>query len=450
MSRQPILAFGGAPRRANRGDGASAPLKTLLSETVGGADLPVQWRLWEDRDRIGPPDAPVKVAIRSRDALVRMLQRPGQLGLARAYVAGDLDVEGDLVEALHILSGLKGTRLSTRQWLEAARIVGPAGLVPKAPPPEEVRLHGPVHSIRRDGAAIAHHYDLSNDFYALVLGPSMTYSCACWEDPGYTLEEAQEAKHRLVATKLGVGEGERLLDVGCGWGAMVEHAVTRRGATAVGVTISARQREWAARRLRDAGERAEIRQQDYRLIDDGPYDAICSIGMSEHVGEANLPGYFSRLYSLLRPGGRLLNHAISAIPAGRVPADWPSPVPLPRRRPAAGFAPASFTSRYIFPDGELVEVGSVVSAMQRAGFEVRHVETLREHYGLTLRRWLSNLEGNWHQAVAIVGQRRARAWKLYLAGSAFGFDTARVGVHQVLAVRPDGGRSGMPLRPSFT
>lgn len=428
-------------------------LGRLLDEVLGGR-LELAVRTWEGV-RLGPADVPATLVVRSRDALVRALQHPGQLGLARAFVTGALDVEGDLVEALHRAGSLDGVRPTAAQWAELGRLAGPGLLWPRRPPPEETRLQGRRHSVRRDRRAVAHHYDVSNDFYRLFLGPSMTYSCARWSSTGDTLEAAQAAKHELVARKLALADGDRLLDVGCGWGAMLEHASAHHGARGVGVTLSERQRSWAAKRMAEAGADMEVRAQDYRLVEDGPFDAISSIGMSEHVGEANLPGYFTKLFGLLRPGGRLLNHAISAVPAARRRGEWPTPVALPAalRRPraatGAGFAADSFVSRYIFPDGELVEVGAVVSAMQRAGFEVRHVESLREHYGLTLRRWLANLEERWADAVATVGERRCRAWRLYLAGSAWSFETGRIAVHQVLGVRPDGGRSGMPLRPDY-
>ena len=226
----------------------------------------------------------------------------------------------------------------------------------------------------------------------------------------------------------------RLLDVGCGWGGMVLHAAEHHGVRAVGVTVSARQADLAGKRVAEAGlaDRVEIRLQDYRDVTDGPYDAISSIGMFEHVGLASLRVYLQRLYGLLRPQGRLLNHAIA-----RPPGDRPR------------FARASFIDRYVFPDGELHEVGEVVSAMQRERFEVRHVESLREHYALTLRRWVANLEGGWDEAVAEAGIARARIWRLYMAASALNFEAGRTQVHQVLAVRADGGRSDMPLRPSF-
>jgi cyclopropane-fatty-acyl-phospholipid synthase len=372
------------------------------------------------------------IVLRSPDALRRITTAPGELGFARAYVAGDLDIEGDVYEALELLEQRRALSHLFRELVPVARALGIAALRPLPPPPEEARLRGPRHSKTRDAAAIAHHYDVSNRFYRLVLGPSLTYSCALFADPAATLEEAQEAKHALVARKLGLGEGMRLLDVGCGWGSMLVHAAERYGVSGVGVTISHRQAELARERVREAGlaDRIEIRLADYRDIADGPYDAISSIGMFEHVGLSQLDLYFRRLHGLLRPGGRLLNHGIGRPPRRR-------PV-LPRR---------TFVNRYVFPDGELHEVGTVVSRIQAAGFEVRHLESLREHYALTLRRWVGNLEDSWDEAVAEAGSARARIWRLYMAGSALGFEAGRLQVHQVLAVRPDRGMSGMPLRP---
>ena len=226
-------------------------------------------------------------------------------------------------------------------------------------------MHGRRHSPDRDSAAIAHHYDVSNDFYAIVLGPSMTYSCAVWPTPETTLEEAQAAKHDLICRKLGLRPGMRLLDVGCGWGSLAIHAARHYGVNAVGVTLSRRQAEYAIDAVKEArvDDQVEIRVQDYRDVHDGPFDAISSIGMFEHVGVARLDEYFSCLYSLVRPQGRLLNHGISRTPGRR-----------------SRFGRRSFIDRYVFPDGELHEIGSVVSRVQRAGFEVRHVENLREHY----------------------------------------------------------------------
>jgi cyclopropane-fatty-acyl-phospholipid synthase len=381
---------------------------------------------------LGPEDARARLVVRSPDALRRIVTAPGELGFARAYVAGEIDLEGDIYSALPALLKLPSVQHLARLWLTAVRMVGPHGLRPLPTPPEEAQLRGRRHTRRRDAAAISHHYDVSNAFYRLVLGPSLTYSCAVYEHTDATLEEAQAAKHELVCEKLGLQKGMRLLDVGCGWGSLLLHAAERHGVHGVGVTISARQAELARERVGEAGlaDRIDIRLADYRDVRDGPFDAISSIGMFEHVGLSRLGVYFARLRGLLRPGGRLLNHGIARLPGRRPPI---------RRN--------TFVSRYVFPDGELHEVGAVVSAIQRAGFEVRHTENLREHYALTLRAWVRNLETNWDAAVAEVGMPRARIWRLYMAGSALGFEAGRLQVHQALAVRPDGGRSGMPITP---
>ncbi len=320
---------------------------------------------------------------------------------------------------------LEDLHITPAQVLAGLRIIGLRDLKPLAPPPEEARLHGVRHSKERDAAAIAHHYDVSNDFYATVLGPSMTYSCAVWTDTTTTLEEAQSNKYELVCQKLGLEPRMRLLDIGCGWGGMVLHAAQHHGVRAVGVTLSRRQAELAAKRVADAGltDRVEIRCLDYRDIDDGPYDAISSIGMFEHVGWTQLGEYFSRCFDLLAPGGRFLNHGIS-----EPPFVFPNRVARVTSELRARFGRGlghDFFNRYIFPDGELHEVGLVVSAIQRAGFEARHVESLREHYALTLRRWVQNLDDGWDAAVEEAGEARARVWRLYLAASAVGFESNR-------------------------
>ncbi|MDQ1448030.1 MAG: cyclopropane-fatty-acyl-phospholipid synthase, partial [Actinomycetota bacterium] len=283
----------------NRNFGLAAAIGRLL-----GGEPPVAVECY-DGSRIGPADSASKLVVRSPLALRYVLTAPGELGFARAYVSGELDVEGDIFEVLALRDNLPDVKLGATEWIDLARLAGAAGLRPLPPPPEEARLHGRRHSKERDAAAIAHHYDVSNDFYRLVLGPSMTYSCAVWSSPDGTLEDAQAAKHELVSRKLGLEPGMRLLDVGCGWGSMVIHAAKEHGVRAVVVTLSQRQADWARRAAHDAGlgDQVEIRLQDYRDIHDGPFDAISSIGMFEHVGLSQLERYFDQLYALLVPEG---------------------------------------------------------------------------------------------------------------------------------------------------
>jgi cyclopropane-fatty-acyl-phospholipid synthase len=399
-----------------------------------GTDIPVPLECY-DGSRLGPSAGSTRIVVRSPKALRYVLTGLGELGFARAYVAGELDVEGDIFEALTLRDNLPDVKVTPREWLLLARAAGVDGLRPLPPPPEEIRQRGRRHSKERDAAAIAHHYDVSNDFYRIVLGSSMTYSCAVFAGPDTTLEAAQAAKYELVSRKLALRPGMRLLDVGCGWGGMVMHAAREHGVSAVGVTLSTRQAEWARAAAREAGlaDRVEIRVQDYRDIVDGPFDAISSIGMFEHVGAAKLDEYFTRLYTLLAPGGRLLNHGIARRPG-----------------PSPAFARRGFIDRYVFPDGELHEVGSVVSRIQMAGFEARNVEGLREHYAQTLRHWVANLEAHWDEAVSLVGVGRARVWRLYMAASAINFDAGRTNIYQVLAVKEHAdGRSDMPRRPDW-
>ncbi len=409
-----------------------------LVSGVLGPDLPIGLQAY-DGSRAGPEHPPATLVVRSPDAVRRLVTAPGDLGFGRAYVAGDIDIEGDLFAALELRSRVSGSHLSREQWLQALRLASASGFRRVPVPKEEARLRGRRHSPARDAAAIAHHYDVSNDFYRIVLGPSMTYSCAVWSSPDVGLEAAQAAKYELICRKLALAPGMRLLDVGCGWGGMAMHAAQHHGVRAVGVTVSRRQAELAEKRVAEAGlsDKVEIRLQDYRDVRDGPYDAISSIGMFEHVGLSQLESYFDGLFALLTPEGRLLNHGISR-PAA------------PKGRTRSRFKKLSFIDRYVFPDGELHEVGSVVSAVQRRGFEVRHVESLREHYALTLRAWVRNLEADWDRAVAIAGPGRARVWRLYMAACAVTFEDGGNQIHQILAVKPNGGASGMPLRPSFT
>ncbi|MEV7088352.1 cyclopropane-fatty-acyl-phospholipid synthase family protein [Streptomyces sp. NPDC093085] len=436
---------------------ADAALRlTTLAHELLGAPLPVRIRAW-DGSEAGPPGAPTLV-IRHRRALRRLLWKPGELGLARAWVAGEIDVDGDLYAALEQLAGLiwehgpeTGEKAAAHPVLDPRLRAAARGLVeiagpwpPPAPPAEEIRRRrGPVHTKRRDKQAISHHYDVGNDFYALVLGPSMVYSCAYWDEgregplgrpgEGFTLEDAQRDKLDLICRKLALQEGDRLLDVGCGWGSMAIHAARGYGARVTGVTLSREQAAFARKRIAEEGltDRIEIRVQDYRDVRDGPYDAISSIGMAEHVGAVRYREYADDLFALLRPGGRLLNHQIA-------------------RRPEPDeehYRVDDFIDAYVFPDGELAPLGRTVSTLEEAGFEARDVESIREHYALTLRRWVANLEEHWAEAVRATSAGRARVWRLYMAASALSFERNRIGVNQILAVRPrESGGSGMPLR----
>ena len=439
----PIL--GGAVNDVgSSGRAAADVLGPLIGRALGGGELPFRVRFW-DGSVIGPNTAPVTLVLMRRRALRRLLWAPDEIGLARAYVTGDLQVEGDLFVALGTVMELirPGDIVGRRpDWRILAglaraalrlRVIG----TPPAPPREEVRLHGRRHTRGRDARAIAHHYDIGNAFYRLVLGDSMTYSCAYWAQPDFDvtapvdLSAAQFAKCDLVARKLALAPGMRVLDVGCGWGTFALHAARTYGVHVVGVTLSVAQAEYARKRMADEGvaDLVEIRVQDFREIDDGPFDAISSIGMAEHVGSSELPGYAAVLFALLRPEGRLLNHAISLRPDD----------------PQQGPEPSSFIDRYVFPDGELVPIGAMIGTLEGAGFEVRDLESLREHYALTLRAWVANLERDWDAAVAASSPVRALVWRLYMTASALSFEANDIGVNQVLAVRPGpGGRSGMP------
>jgi cyclopropane-fatty-acyl-phospholipid synthase len=422
---------------AHGGDDPAAEVVRPVLDVLLGGEAPVGFEFW-DGSRIGPADAVAVIRLTSPDALRRLVWMPNELGLGRAYVTGELELEGDVFRAIETLRDHANIDSRTA-WrtvpavAAAARRLGVLG-PPLPPPAEETRLdgwrHGLRHSLGRDSKAISHHYDVGNDFYRLVLGPSMTYSCARFVERSTSLEDAQAAKHELVCRKLGLHErkGARLLDVGCGWGSLAIHAALHHGAHVVGVTISTEQAELARQRVAAAGvaDRVEIRLQDYRHLAGETFDAISSIGMSEHVGHRRIEHYFSVLRGALRPEGRLLNHAISSVGGSKM-------------------GRTSFVGRYVFPDGELIDIGNVVLAMERAGFELRDVESLREHYALTLRQWVANLERDWDHAVQLVGPVRAKVWRLYMAASAVGFEDGGINIHQALGVVPtESGCSAMP------
>ncbi|MGW6546737.1 class I SAM-dependent methyltransferase [Streptomyces massasporeus] len=415
--------------------GAAHRLAALAGDLLGGP-LPVRLRAW-DGSEAGPAGAPVAV-LRSRRALRRLLWQPGELGLAQAYVTGELDLEGDLVQGLRAVwaarreHGLRPPRLTPADRARALATAARLGVIGPRPaaPASQARLRGGLHSRTRDRAAISHHYDLSNDFYALLLDETMAYSCGYWtgEDPGFTAADAQRAKLELICRKLALKPGARLLDIGCGWGSLTLHAAERHGALVTAVTLAREQAAYVRERVRERGlaERVEVVCQDYRDIEGGAFDAVSTVEMGEHVGDAEYPAFAAALHRLVRPCGRVLVQQMSRGPG------------------APGGGP--FIEAYIAPDMHMRPLGETVTLLETAGLEVRHTESLREHYVRTVCAWHRTLEERWESFVGLVGEETARVWRLYLAGGALAFEEGRMGVDQILSVRPGPrGRSGMPL-----
>jgi cyclopropane-fatty-acyl-phospholipid synthase len=404
-----------------------------------GGDLPVRLRAW-DGSEVGPTDAPF-VELRSPDALRRLLWHPGELGAAQAYVTGELEVHHDLDEALTQVfavgaeRGLSGVRRSPGALLTALRTAAELDLLgrPPAPPASQARVRGRLHSKLRDRRAISHHYDLSNEFYGLILDPAMAYSCAYYPDgdPSYPLELAQRAKLDLVCTKLGLAPGMRMLDVGCGWGSLSLHAAEHFGAQVTGVTIAAEQKRFIDARIAERGleGRVEIRLQDYRDVPERDhFDAVGSLEMGEHVGESHYPTYVEVLRRTVRPGGRVLVQQMSR--RGRHPGGGP------------------FIESFIAPDMHMRPVGETVAHLESGGLEVRDVHGLREHYVHTVAGWLARFEANLPRLTELVGEEVVRVWRLYLVGGAMAFRDGRMGVDQMLCVRP-GAPHDLPARRSW-
>jgi cyclopropane-fatty-acyl-phospholipid synthase len=396
---------------------STRPLRDALADAL--PDRPFTVAFWDGtRVEATVPGGPT-FTVRSPQALLHALRAPGQLGLGRAYVGGALAID-DLDAVIALLDGWKppalDARTRARLALGAARAAGPRRPEPR--PAAELVPRGRRHSRERDARSVRHHYEVSNDYFRLFLGPSMTYSCAIFSRGASTLEEAQDTKNELVCSKLGLREGQRLLDVGCGWGSLALHAAGRHGAHVTGITLSPRQAELARQRAQEAGlaDRIAIRVADYRDLGGERFDAIASVGMVEHVGSANIDAYAGHLARALEPGGRLLNHGIAR---------------LRHTDPEAG----AFSERFVFPDAAPLHVSRVIAALERNDFEPDTVEGFRSDYAETLRHWARNFDANLEEAERLGGAERVRVWRLYLRASRRGFESGFMSIFQVLATR---------------
>ncbi|MGH2890300.1 MAG: class I SAM-dependent methyltransferase [Solirubrobacteraceae bacterium] len=397
----------------------TAPLRRELAAALPRRPFAV--RFWDGTAvEATEPGAPT-FSFLAPEALAHVIRAPGELGLGRAYVLGLLDTD-DIEGALRVVDTFEAPRLSPRQIARlGAAVVRACGLVrPPRPPASELRLTGERHTIGRDRRAVRYHYDAGNEFFALFLDPTMTYSCAYWRGGATTLEEAQRAKLELVCTKLGLRAGERVLDVGCGWGSFAIHAAREHGVHVLGVTLSEEQVKLGRERVREAGleDRVQLRVADYRELAGERFDAISSIGMVEHVGAERIGLYMRTLHDLLEPGGRLLNHGIAKLKDLDEPDE------------------GAFSERFVFPDGVPLPLSRIISAMERTGLAVRHVEGLAEDYARTIGHWIESFEGRWEEAVRLAGTERARVWRVYLRAARSGFATGWASIYQVLASRP--------------
>jgi cyclopropane-fatty-acyl-phospholipid synthase len=396
---------------------STQPLREAIAEAL--PDRPFTIAFWDGtRVESTSSNGPTFTA-HSPQALVQALRAPGQLGLGRAYVGGSLSVD-DMDAVIELLDTWDPPPLDAKTrarlaWA-VARATGPRRPGPR--PAAELVPRGRRHSRERDARAVRHHYEVSNDYFRLFLGPSMTYSCAIFSRGATTLEEAQETKNELVCTKLDLEPGQHLLDVGCGWGSLAIHAASRHGARVSGITLSPRQAELARERVAEAGltDKVDIRVADYRDLGSERFDAVASVGMVEHVGSANIDAYARHLANVLEPGGRLLNHGIARVR---------------HTDPEAG----AFSERFVFPDAAPLHVSRVLTALERAGFETDTVEGFRLDYAETLRRWAENFDANLEEAERLGGPERVRVWRLYLRAARHGFLIGFMSIYQVLATR---------------
>jgi cyclopropane-fatty-acyl-phospholipid synthase len=421
-----------------REQNVAARIGAVVDRVAGGAlrTRPLNIRFWDGSvlpaTEPSDPDGEVPTAVvKSPKAFAYLVRSPGELGLGRAWVSGAIDLYGDVESVLRYRTRLRSVRLARKEWLQALAVgLRAAGIEALRTPPRldtEARPHGGLHSLARDRQAIRHHYDVSNDFYALILGPTMVYSCAYYSDPSDTLEQAQEQKLDLICRKLQLRPGMRMLDIGCGWGSLILHAASHYGVHALGVTLSEAQAELARERIAAAGlqDRCEVRVCDYRELAGQKFDAIASVGMYEHVGAEQLSTYVRKVKDLLAEDGLFLNHGITRLQPG----------PVKRSK---------FISRFVFPDGDLQPVHQLLTTMHENGLEVRDVESMREHYTLTLRAWVRNLEANRDAAIREAGVEHERIWRIYMTGSAQAFEIGEISIYQTLTINR-GARHRLPL-----
>jgi cyclopropane-fatty-acyl-phospholipid synthase len=392
---------------------SAAPLRDEIGRVF--PDRPFRIEFWDGSALPPTNGGGPTFRLQSSKAVGHALRAPGQLGIGRAYVTGDIAID-DLDAAMRVVFNWQPNPVERKDRAKLAvaalRAAGP--MLPPSPPSAELRPQGRLHSVTRDARSVRHHYDLPPEFFKLFLGESLTYSCAIFSRGATTLEEAQRTKLDLVCTKLNLQPGERVLDVGCGWGSWVLHAAREYDVHVTGITLSEPQARIARERAAEAGvaDKVDIRVQDYRELNGERFDAIASIGMVEHVGEVQIDVYAQQLRKLLAPGGRLLNHGIA-----RLSPDAPEPGP--------------FSERYVFPDGDPLPLSRVELALERAGFEVAHVEGFRDDYAETLRHWARRLDENIEEATRLAGPERARVWRLYLRAARNGFETGFTSIYQV-------------------